>query len=556
MAINNKKNKKDKDKEITSPYSITENPENFLFIGGIILFWFYWYHDVIVTWWKNPTLKLLHWCAIGILIIIMIIGAWSYTVLFLRDVFLRPENLTKEALTRRALILAKWSIVFYGYAIIGPSMSLLVRLLFIFFLYHCIERIYTRIYKRIDFIKESTEQRFQTRSNNRFWLWIPLLYLLTWCIPKWAAYMLVTLYLLAWLGWYNNWPNPEMEEYTVTKAPVGSEERFELLKDALGFTEDYEESILDDPYAGEWQSNIDEYDYMEHGRIAPDSEYADDPWNPTCTEYTEYTMEQEDLHELKIEMKKKRDRLIYDEYELSPTHEYYLWWLMKDVPFYFTIKAFNQMFLDILSWLLRLFLLPPLLFLTLFSYFMPFGAPIYNQIFWAFIILFLCLIIPMGWLGLSSIHVCYSEHLFFERKEAYGLFDDVHPYAVRGPTIDGPRNWQYWFYIFFSYFPGRASIIFQQQLFEEEIRLAELALEMDMEFMDLVDGESDEEAPFKTDIWNPIDLYLLRKAAPDEVQRYKQRIKEQEQYQVKQEVIDYWMATKNYRPQWWRHYYI
>jgi hypothetical protein len=54
---------------------------------------------------------------------------------------------------------------------------------------------------------------------------------------------------------------------------------------------------------------------------------------------------------------------------------------MKDVPFYFTIKAFGQMFMDIICVFLRVIFLIPLLFLTLSTWLLPLGVPMCNQVF-------------------------------------------------------------------------------------------------------------------------------------------------------------------------------
>jgi hypothetical protein len=198
----------------------------------------------------------------------------------------------------------------------------------------------------------------------------------------------------------------------------------------------------------------------------------------------------------------------------------------------------------------------PLLFLTLSTWLLPLGVPMCNQVFWAWNFFLLCSFIPVGWLGLTSIHVYYSWCAFFYRDRFYQPYDTVHPYAMTGPTIDGPHTWQYWCYVLFSFFPSKA-LVLQEQLWEEEIRLAEVELELDSEFMQDMDDIEDYDHTMNTNIWNPINLFWLRNASAPEVQRYKEKLKEQKRYKLPKDILEEWKLSINYyAPQWWRHYYI
>ena len=553
VIINLNNSEKDPKKKVDNPFSITESPENFFFFTGIILIWLYYNHDAILSW-RHPTLILLYWGSVFVLSIITILALWFYTKI-LADVFLKPENLTKEAVIWRLKGFVKYGVIFYYLAYITLSLSELRHLIWLYVGYYYLDKIYVRIIKKIDFIAEPRKQIYHIRRNNRFLLSFPFIYLLTLFMPEIAAYAILGWYFTALMAWHNRWPgNDEEEEYIITKAPKGSQERLKLLQDAI---EAFEDDLIvsdfdDDPTFDDIE---DDYDMDE---LAEDEEEVS--WGTSDT-YDPMKEEHEDdddilVAELKLERYQKKEYRDYIQNKFYPIHEYYLWWLMKDVPFYFAIKAFGQMFMDILCVFLRVIFIVPTLLLTLVEYALPLSAPVYHDLFWVWTFFALISFIPIGWLGLTSIYVYYSWCAFFYRDRFYEPYDAAHQYAMTGPTIDGPHTWQYWFYVLFSFFPSKA-LVFQEQLWEEEIRLAEVELELDSEFMQTMDEVEDYDQTMNTNIWNPINLFWLRNASPQEVQRYKDKIKEQKRYKLPNDIVEEWKRSINYyAPQFWRHYYI
>jgi hypothetical protein len=67
---------------------------------------------------------------------------------------------------------------------------------------------------------------------------------------------------------------------------------------------------------------------------------------------------------------------------------------MKDVPFYFTIKAIYYMFMDISCAFLRLICTFPALVLLIVVTALPLGVPVFNQTFWTFTILLFASFFP------------------------------------------------------------------------------------------------------------------------------------------------------------------
>jgi hypothetical protein len=425
----------------------------------------------------------------------------------------------------------------YVYAYLGNvSAEILIKLVKFLFFYHIVEKIYYRIFKKIDFIAESAQQRYRTRLNNRLLLFFPLWYLVITFVPDTASYLISTVYLVTFLAWYNRWPIDTGDEYTVTKAQAGSEERIELIKEAMEAVEAEAMEIGD-----ELEELLDE-----------DDEFGEETW---LVGYQEENEELDYEEEIRLELTNERNTQMYFKDKLYPIHEYYLWWLMKDVPFYFTVKSFYYMLMDIIFFILRICFLFPTYSVVFLVTALPISLPLLNQAFWMYTIFSLASHIPILWLGNNNVNIYYSWNAFFYRDESYLRYDDVHPYAIIGPTVDGPHNWQYWFFVLFSFFPSRRSIISQEQLFDEELRLAEIALEFPSDLMDFT--TDDDFYTMHADIWNPIDLYLLRKAAPGFVKKFKDKLRNQEQFRdIDQELFDDWKWSIPPQPQWWRHYYI
>ena len=525
-----------------SPYSITKSPENFFIVAGAVLCWLY-YNQATIFSWKNPTIILLYWVLIALLIVIFILAVWFYSKI-LADVFLKPENLSKTAVIKIIKSVFKWGIFIYIYIVAEIlSLGILINLIYLFFLYYLGEKIYIRIIKKVDFIAESEEQRFRTRKNNRFLLLFPLWYLITSFTSNSVTYVISAIYLLMFLIWYHKWPLDEEDTiYTITRAELGSPERLELLREALESV-DEEFTVYDDI------DNVEEFGEFEYSTTTTYEDIFDG--------FKIEDENEDEEEELKIEVNNKRLARSYLKDKIYPIHEYYLWWWMKDVPFYFTIKAIYYMFMDISCAFLRLICTVPILVLLIVVTALPLGVPVFNQTFWTFNILLFASFFPWWWLGNLNIYVFYSWYAFFEREDAYRMYDEIHPYAMTGPTVDGPHNWQYWFYVLFSYFPSN-SLILQEQLWDEEIRLTEVMLELSYDFMEeMSDMDDDEEQGIvESDIWNPIDLFWLRKASPAEVKKYKERLQQQEKFQVPPEVVAEWKKTITHPPQWWRHYYL
>lgn len=553
-SINKNHNNIDKENKSDNPFSIIDNPENFFFVTGIALFWLYWNHDALLSV-KDPTWIMLYWGAVFWLGIVTILALWFYSKI-LADVFLKPENLTKEAVIWRLKGFIKYGLIFYTLVYTTLSLSEIRYLIWLYIGYYWLEKFYVRIIKKVDFKAEPIKQIYQIRRNNKFLLSFPFLYIITLFMPEIAAYTISTVYFAALILWHNRWPgNDDDEEYIITRAPKGSQERLKLLVEAIEVIEDdlIVSDFDDDPTFDDIESDTGDVE-----ELAEDEDEVSFGYSDTFDPMKEEEDDEEDIliEELKLERYKKKDYRDYIQNKFYPIHEYYLWWLMKDVPFYFTIKAFGQMSVDIICHFLRAIFLIPLLSLTLLSWFLPLGAPVLYHVFWTWVFLVLCSFIPIGWLGLSSVQVYYSWCAFFYRDRFYLPYDTVHPYAMTGPTIDGPHTWQYWCYVFFSYFPSKA-LVLQEQLWEEEIRLAEVELELDSEFMQDMDEVEDYDHTLNTNIWNPINLFWLRNASPEEVQRYKEKLKEQKKYKLPKDIVEEWKLSINYyAPQWWRHYYI
>jgi hypothetical protein len=93
-----KNNKESDEKKVASPYSITESPENYLFVLGIMLCWLLYHRDAMLTW-KSPTIFMTYWFIVFILIIVLILALWFYTKI-LADVFSNPQNFSKETVIK------------------------------------------------------------------------------------------------------------------------------------------------------------------------------------------------------------------------------------------------------------------------------------------------------------------------------------------------------------------------------------------------------------------------------------------------------------------------
>ena len=121
--------------KVASPYSITESPENFFFVAGIILAWL-WYQQTAILSWKHPTIIMTYWFLIFALIIVIIIALWFYSKI-LADVFLKPENFSKQTVIKTLKWLFKWSLIIYVYIFSGDlSVTVLTKLVEFFFFYY------------------------------------------------------------------------------------------------------------------------------------------------------------------------------------------------------------------------------------------------------------------------------------------------------------------------------------------------------------------------------------------------------------------------------------
>ena len=440
----------------------------------------------------------------------------------------------------------------------SPTMQ--TYLLIAWILYHCCEKIYIRIFKAVDFADESDDQQDQTRLNNKI-LALFLIWIFIWfCVGQPIMYYITAGYLLILANYYNI-PLPVEEKYPVIKAPRGSPERDELFWEACHAIE---EAPIDVQVIGglymeelEEQEQTSFFDWGYDG----DSLYneSDPKHNIFCSEKDEEIMYDEAfLENMQIKLSELRNFDRYVERKVYAVHEYYFWWLMKNVPFYFGIKAVFDMLWD-LFWILfrAVWIFYFSVLVVLFALYSQYRVCEYPDIIAVMLeghvaFSLFSLYIMLLYMATPDLKKPYSWLAFYYKNQAYALYDFIHPYALYGPTVDGPRNWQYWFFIFFGYLPSRGLILLPE-LFAEEIRVTEESIRLDMWEADK--AYHPDEVAGRLLLWNPLVWYRMRNASPAEKEAFREKILRETKLKVEQ------LDEKKYlkyltKPKWWTHYAI
>lgn len=527
-----------------------------VFFAPIILFllviWKYQYSLNVFI----PIVAVFYWImVIGLIIVLMIILIFFYKR-YTKDKANAIKMQDFKKTSRDSIFI---TLIWYAY-ITENIQYAPEKLTAIVFLCYFLQKIYVRIIKQLDFIDESDNQQEQTRFNNKILLFFPIWCLIFFFANKQIEFFITLLYLSFFYSYYQT-ILPVEEKWPLIVVPIGSPERAELYWEAFN-------SIAEPPIEIHVSKTVYTQEMNEYKRhlmfsMGIDSDEAFDQYNPGHALLLHLGDDTKDWEkfddelfkfEMKIKVAEFRNYMRYMHRKKCPIHEYYFWWLMTEVPFYFSIRAFFDMVWDNLWNILRLILLcyvsifPLLCFLK----YLHINALNVDELMMHYHICIIYAYIVTWYIGITDLTRPYSWLIFFYRKEAYRMYDRLHPYAIYGPTIDGPRNWQYWFFILFNYFPVRA-LILQKELFAEEIRITEGIIQLTIDDVDdAYDSDDVTEEPM---IWNPLVWYRLRNSTPEQREAIKKAVlKDQAEQKKAEEKKETFKQLA--QPKWWTHYSI
>lgn len=548
------------EKKIAKPPIIETIPEFIVFPIIILLVWLLFKYKVLFLqfFFAGFIAKILFWVVLlGLIGVFCIAGALYYRMY---AEFWRNENMVGAQYIKNVVprtIVVAW-VVYIHFFSLAPNAQ--TNFILAAIAYHCISKFYHRILKERDFADETEDQQYRTRFNNRLIGFSIILCLIWFFVNKQVMYNITAIYLFTLVSYYNR-ALPAKEKYPVIKAPVGSPEWEEVYWDAFQAVNEVpiEFQIMGPVYDEEFRTNTTSMIMTEWG-YRPDifHDYFSLKYVMTCQHDKDTIYEEDFAYTAKTKLAELRNFHRYVEKKIYAVHEYYYWWLMKDVPFYFTIRAFFEMLWDISVILLNLYcaiffgLFDPL-FYNIFLLSVNIEMDItYNTTLDLTAIYSHWMLILLLYMGCYDKMRPYAWLIFYYRKQAYNLFDNIHPYAIYGPSIDGPRNWQYWFFIFFGYLPGRGLILIPE-LFAEELRMTEGALKLNLVEMDkLYDPEDITDKPT---FWNPIAWYRFRNASEKEREVYRANIIKDLNKQLAEEYSQIY-EVYSVIPEWWTHYSI